>query len=83
MAGFNMERFRVSMMYNLALVGMRAFNGMALVMVIVAVVSLIKVISGELAVVHVLAMLGIATGFGLPGALCTALADSYDPKMPH
>lgn len=81
MAGFNMERFRISLVYNLALVGMRAFYGMALVMVIVAVVSLIKVFSGELAVVHVLAMLGMAAGFGLPGALFTAVADGYDPMM--
>lgn len=76
--GFNPDIFRAALLRNLALVGAYAFGGMAGVMVFGVCLGLIALMAGELAVMHLLAMLGMAGGFGILTALCAALVQGYE-----
>lgn len=75
--GFDPEIFSAALRRNLARVGALAFSGMAGVMVFGVCLGLIGLMAGELAVIHLIAMLGMAGGFGVLAALCAALVEGY------
>lgn len=79
--GFDPEIFSAALRRNLALVGAYAFGGMAGVMVFGVCLGLIGLMAGELAVIHLIAMLGMAGGFGVLAALCAALVEGYGGKV--
>ncbi|MBE5798346.1 MAG: hypothetical protein E7321_00135 [Clostridiales bacterium] len=75
--GFDPEIFSAALRRNLARVGVLAFGGMAGVMVFGVVLGMIAMMAGELAVIHLIAMLGMAGGFGVLAALCVALVEGH------
>lgn len=79
--GFDPEIFNAALRRNLAMVGAYAFGGMAGVMVFGVCFGLIGLMAGELAVIHLIAMLGMAGGFGILAALCAALVAGYGGKV--
>lgn len=69
------EAFRRRLSRNIALVGLIIFALAAGVMLIATCIGVLGMICGELAVLHVLALLGMTAGFGMMAALCEAIAD--------
>lgn len=79
--GFDPALFRTSLLRNLSLVGLFAFGSMTAIMVLGVVIGMIGVIAGELAILHELALLGMAAGSGVLTALCAAVAEGYGVKV--
>ena len=78
---FNTDIFCDAVLRNLAMVGALTFSGMAVVMVFSTCLGLMGLMAGELAIVHLLAMLGMAGGFGIFAALCAALVEGCGGKV--
>lgn len=74
---FDPGAFRAALICYLAMVGVFLFGGFAVVLGFAAVFGLIAMMAGELALVHVLALLCMAGGFGMLAALCAAVDAGY------
>ena len=69
------EEFRRRLARNIAVVGLIIFTLAAGVMLIATCIGVLGMITGELAALHVLALLGMTAGFGILAALCEAAGD--------
>lgn len=71
------EVFRKRLIRNISMVGLIIFAIAAGIMLVTTCIGVVGMCAGELAPLHVLALLGMTAGFGILAALCEAYASMY------